>query len=130
MDNTKFEEINYAKNQAESQLDFILKLVDALRKESGVEEALNKIYEHPLCVQVRTGWHEPGKIDPVPEEYELLLCTGGPAVRIIGELTDGEPSSAEIQYQDWGTPWTRLWADSIQEQDILIFASQFTYDNE
>jgi hypothetical protein len=31
-----------------------------------------------------------------PEEFEILLCTGGPGVRLIGTLNQpGEPSSAE-----------------------------------
>ena len=72
------------------------------------DEAQQRIQEDALSVQVRTGWHtpnEPGGNDPA--EFEILLCTGGPAVRIVGDL-DGyaEPYRARIEHQDWGTPWT------------------------
>jgi hypothetical protein len=38
--------------------------------------------------------------------YELLLSTGGPAVRIVGGLADGEAASARLEVQDWFKPWT------------------------
>jgi hypothetical protein len=64
--------------------------------------------EQVLSACVRSCW------TPVSEplsagEFELLLSTGGPACRIVGDLDDhGDPSRAEIQWQDWGTPWTAL----------------------
>ena len=43
----------------------------------------------------------------IVKSYEILLCTGGPAARIVGELNeDGEPTTARLEHQDWGTPWT------------------------
>jgi hypothetical protein len=72
------------------------------------DEAQQRIHEDALSVQVRTGWHtpnEPGGNDPA--EFEILLCTGGPAVRIVGDLDQyAEPYHARIEHQDWGTPWT------------------------
>jgi len=56
---------------------------------------------------VRDGWHTPMYDDGDPVEYEILLCTGGPAVRIRGHLDQySQPSTARIEHQDWGTPWT------------------------
>lgn len=58
-----------------------------------------------LSVLVRSGWEKPGK-DLEAAEYELLLCAGGPAVRIRGDLDEHkERYSARLEIQDWGTPW-------------------------
>jgi hypothetical protein len=71
------------------------------------DEARETIQESALSIQVRSGWHNPGAHDAAePAEYEILLTTGGPALRIIGELDRGEPESANLQMQDWGIPWT------------------------
>lgn len=72
------------------------------------EDAETRIHEAPLSVEVRTGWYTlDGNSDRVPEEFVILLGTGGPATRIIGELDEHcEPSRARLQVQDWGTPWT------------------------
>lgn len=74
-----------------------------------------RIQEMPLSFQVRGGWYSPGGDKPDPEEYEILLSTGGPALRIFGEI-DGIPS---LQWQDWGTPWTD-YNDTTNEQDEAI----------
>ena len=82
------------------------------------EEAREEIEQDPLSVQVRSGWYGPGEDPGAPEEFEILLATGGPAVRIIGELDQyGQPTRARLQSQDWGTPWTDyLGAD----RDVLL----------
>ena len=82
------------------------------------DEARERIQEDPLEVQVRGDWHAPGDEDAKPEEFYVLLCTGGPAVRIRGELGYYcEPIRAWIEYQDWGTPWTQYFD---ADQDILL----------
>jgi hypothetical protein len=45
-----------------------------------------------------------------PEEFKILLSTGGPACQIVGKIDYGscEPIDIEIQYQDWFTPWEPL----------------------
>lgn len=81
------------------------------------EEAMQRIYESPLSVEFRSGWSSDPQ-DLQVEEFQILLCTGGPAVRIMGELGfDGEPARAWLEYQDWGTPWTQYFDAS---QDVLI----------
>ena len=90
------------------------------------EDADQTIHESVLSVMVRDGWRMPdGATDEGPDEYEILLSTGGPALRIYGRLSDhGEPSSAELQHQDWGTPWTRYPAP---EAILLAFAQRFYF---
>ena len=41
-----------------------------------------------------------------PTKGRVLLSWGGPACQVICDLSNGDPSDPEIQYQDWGTPWT------------------------
>lgn len=75
--------------------------------ESGCD-ALERLQENPLSIEFRSDW-ESDPADFTPSEFSILLCTGGPAVRILGELDhNGYPSRAWAEYQDWGTPWFEL----------------------
>lgn len=91
------------------------------------EEARQAINEDPLSVQVRSGWaNSPEEMEA--EEFEILLCTGGPACRIIGELDHGEPDNANLEYQDWFTPWQRYCATTTEEDEALLtYARQFYF---
>ena len=53
-----------------------------------------------------------------PTKGRGLLTTGGPACQIICNLDGSYPSDPEIQWQDWGTPWT---TPSIQRELQLDF---------
>ncbi len=79
------------------------------------EDAETRIHEDPLEIQVRGDWHSLGDDDEGPCEFYILLATGGPAVRIMGELQDGEPHRAYLQTQDWGTPWTDYYEEGAAE---------------
>lgn len=88
--------------------------------ESEAHEALSN---DPLCVDFRTGWTSYGDT-PIPEEFRILLCTGGPAVQIRGELdTEGRPYRAWLEYQDWGTPWTQYFEAS--SDTLCEYAAHF-----
>lgn len=93
------------------------------------EEARQRIHEDPLSVEVRSGWYTPGSEDNKPEEYVILLSTGGPATQIIGELDRyGQPESARIEHQDWFTPWKELRDVSEEEREaLLVYAQQFWF---
>lgn len=128
-------EQNHAKAQAFAQLESILEMVDALKlaDENGMDEerdeARTAIHEDALSVQVRSGWVDSFDENEAQaaEEFCILLCTGGPAVRLIGSLESGDPSSARLEYQDWGTPWTEL-HEALEHQDALLaYASTFYF---
>lgn len=92
------------------------------------DEARQSISEDPLSVQVRSDWHTPGK-EEAPAEYEILLCTGGPACRIVGQLGQHqEPETAVIEYQDWFTPW-ETYHNTTGDEDaaLLTYAQQFYF---
>jgi len=99
---------------------------DASGHDAWAQCLYERMQEMPLSVLMRGGWHAPGE-KPADSEYEILLCTGGPAVRITGDLCSyGEPNTATLECQDWGTPWTR--AREQDELALLDFARLFCGD--
>jgi hypothetical protein len=89
------------------------------------EDAEQRIQEDPLSIEVRSGWtllSEPLEA----EEFNILLSTGGPAVRIRGELSGNGngPSRAWLEVQDWFTPWTQYFGAS---QDVLLTYARCFY---
>lgn len=102
--------------------------MEALVEEYGEsrDEVVERIQEDPLSIRVRSCWDSPGqKMEPC--EFEILLCTGGPAVRIVGELNQwNEPSRAWLEYQDWFTPWIKYYEEGAN--DVLVeYASQLYF---
>lgn len=88
------------------------------------DDARQRISEDPLSVEVRSDWASPGE-ELTAGEFQILLCTGGPAVRIVGELDRGEPCRAWLEYQDWGTPWTQYFGAS--SDTLCQYASHFFF---
>lgn len=87
------------------------------------EDAEQRIQEDPLSLEVRSGWTVIG--EPLAaEEFNILLATGGPAVRIVGELSGDEPSRAWLEVQDWFTPWTQYFGAS---QEVLLTYARCFY---
>lgn len=90
-----------------------------------------EIQESPLSVQVRGGWYSPGDSDKggSAEQYEILLSTGGPALRIVGNLDHyGNATEARLEYQDWGTPWTYHCGYNEADRNLLMaFVGQFYF---
>lgn len=92
------------------------------------EEARQTIQEDALSVQVRGDWHTPGDEPDGAVEFEILLCTGGPAVRIVGDLDrHNQPERPRIQHQDWGTPWTEYFPTGEQREAMQTYCEQFYY---
>lgn len=91
------------------------------------DDAEQRIQEDPLSVEVRSGWTSIGETLE-PEEFNILLGTGGPAVRIMGELdANKQPRRAWIEAQDWGTAWTQYFGDAVSQDDLLTYCSQFFF---
>ncbi len=117
-----------SERQAIAQFKSIKEMVANLNTEDETEreEAEQTIHEDPLSVQVRSDWHNPGEKGEI-SEYNILLCTGGPACRIIGELENGQPTSAKIEHQDWGTPWTEYRLSAEDEAIVIQYANCFYF---
>ena len=77
------------------------------------DEIREQAQDEALSVEFRSGWSSNPE-EMKPEEFKILLSTGGPACQIVGKIDYGscEPIDIEIQYQDWGTPWEPLQLNS------------------
>jgi hypothetical protein len=92
------------------------------------EDAERMIHEDPLSVEVRSDWTTPGE-EMTAGQFQILLSTGGPATRIMGELDEhGEPYRAWLEVQDWFKPWTEYHVYGGMET-LLTYARCFTYGN-
>lgn len=136
---------NHAISNGQGWLQTITEAMEALEElESGEAESVtfdsaeyddadelrDRLQEMPLSVQVRSDWHYPSATDDSarPAQFNILLTTGGPALRIIGKLSEyGGPETVNLEWQDWGTPWTRIALSQEQEKHVLSFAGQFYY---
>lgn len=126
-------ELDTAKSQATLQLVKIIELMAELEdasktsNDAKIESAHDRILNDPLEVSVRSGWHHPGeKAEDV--EFLILLCTGGPAVRLIGELSQfNEPEAVRMEYQDWFTPWIEFPLTSEQQNKVLAYCAEFYF---
>ena len=110
------EQQDNAKKQAEAQFDSIKELLENVKNAKTDEEredAETAIHEDPLSAEVK-------------KKYEILLCWGGPACRIIGDLDEhNEPETAQLQYQDWFTTWTEYPCD---EETLLEYTRYFYFE--
>lgn len=126
------EEIGALKALAEWRTEYaeeLRELEEAANGNTNSDMALEAIQNDPLDVQVRSDWYNPHLHDgsDTPSEFSILLCTGGPAVRIRGELDEYlNPTRAWIEYQDWGTPWTQL-LNEIDQETLLTYCQQFYF---
>lgn len=138
--------VERAKLQGQAQYDSIAEMVQRLRvaEDQAVggpdetEAARRWIEEDALSVEVRSGWELPSAFRETsdkhgfptlrPAEYCVLLCTGGPACRIVGELdANCEPETARMQVQDWFQPWTDFEPKDFAEDVLLAYAGAFWY---
>ena len=119
----------------DGDLDDLSLAAKALAKENGWDltqdrdtlgdEVREYARELPLSVLVKSDWTVPGQ--PMEaSQFELLLATGGPAVRVTGELDSYlEPYRPCLQFQDWGTPWTDHPESNVDA--LYWFAGLFFY---
>jgi hypothetical protein len=135
MTTTQDNDTDNAKAQAAAQLASIVEMVGKLNREqeSGNDdayiEAQEDIQNDALSVEVRSGWTPPGDVPFRAEEFMILLCTGGPAVRIFGTLDEHmQPDRARLEYQDWFTPWAPYICPTEAESDALLtYCQQFYF---
>jgi hypothetical protein len=128
-------EQNHALEQAKAQFESIKEMVAALKHaqnsedDDAFEEAEQTIHEDPLSVEVRTDWYTLDQdSDKKPAFYRILLCWGGPACQVVGDLSEhGEPETAKIEYQDWGTRWTEYRLNKEEEEIVLTYARCFYF---
>lgn len=119
-----------AKQQAGYQFASVAEMIKNLENaqtDEEREEAEQAIFEDPLSVEMRSDWHVVGD-SAKDTEYNILLCTGGPAVRIIGDLNEyQEPETARLEYQDWFTKWEEYHLTEEETEVLLKYASMFYF---
>lgn len=126
------DDTNHAISNAKGWLAEIVTLMArfAAAEADDGDEVRREIDEGPLSIRVRDGWRAPGDDSATAEEYEILLSTGGPALRIYGALDAyHEPDEfPRLQWQDGGTPWTDH-RETTDEEDaaLLAYARCFYY---
>jgi hypothetical protein len=114
-----------AKENAAAWLASIALMISKLHDDTD-DSAREEIESSALSVLVRDGWYVPGqRPDDGPEEFEILLSTGGPGLRVYGRLDEyRQPHSPELQIQDSFLPWTPYPASQAL---LLEFAGCFYF---
>ena len=126
-----------AEQQARAHLDSIAAImaaIEAAEKSSDGEATYEgEVYDpdslramaqgFALAVSVTDSSYSPGDPDRgEPERYEILLCVGGPSVRIVGQLgPDCEPANAGIEYRRWFASWI-MYRDTTAAEDATLEA--------
>lgn len=134
---------DHAVSNAVGHWNSIKQLVSRLEDSRDADDSTIDIVEediraNALSVEFRTGWYTfEQDSDRKPSEYRILLTTGGPALQLTGSLSEyGEPETAELEHQDWGTPWTRSFPyihtkDGVEwdayQETLLAFARCFYF---
>ena len=119
-----------SREQAEAQLENIIDMMERYEKaqndgdEDAIEAIRQEVDEDPLEILTRsTEWNTLGKTksgEQKPDEFMILLCTGGPAVRIIGDLDEHQsPTNIRLEYQGWGEDWQRFYLDAKHKEIAL-----------
>ena len=127
---------NTARGQAKMQLAGVIEMVKELRAacsegdEKRIEKAEKVIEEDPVEVCVRSGWQPVGNTSsPEIDEYSILLCGGGPAVSVTGNLNaHGTPDDAKLEYRDWFERWTEYETTEEEKEYLVEYADQFYYE--
>ena len=115
-------------DQAFAQLASIKAMLKAVENATDDEReaAEQAIYDDPLEVSVRCASWSSQYDNLEPDEYRILLCTGGPAVQITGDLNEHmQPVTARLQHQDWFEPWETLSIDDQDNEALLSYAYHF-----
>src|SRR5690606_26612098 len=130
-----------AKNQAKAQVESIVELIQFLEWDWGGlaydeipencdyqsrEDVEQAIQEMPLSIEVRSGWVS-SVHDFTPNEFRIVLCTGGPHVEIRGDIgLHGEPQDVKVFYADWSERGEYDLSDEEREA-VQQFCDQFYF---
>ena len=117
-----------SREQALAQLASIKAMLEAVENAADDEReaAEQAIYDDPLAVDVRSGWVNVWAAEFEPVEYRVLLCTGGPAVQLEGELDDrNQPYNVQLQHQDWFEPWQTVPLNAEDTETLLTYVRYF-----
>lgn len=116
---TIFEEADESWEFCKKEIARQIKVLNG-KDEKKAEAMREEIQEKALEVGTKTDFDG-------SKQYMILLGTGGPAMRIYGELNEhNEPETAEYQFQNWFTPWTTA-EGSRNDENLLEYTQQFCF---
>jgi hypothetical protein len=95
-------------------------LTEAAGECESTDDAERAIDEDPLSVECRSAWQTPGE-ELTPDEYRIVLCTGGPHVELQCE-SDG--SRVRVIWRDWGTSG-EYFPDSDEREALETYCARF-----
>jgi hypothetical protein len=128
------EKEDHARENAKAHLESLMESYDPYTTEEdqgAKEEIEERLRDGVLEVCVRSGWYYPGSVKDSngnAEEFKILLTTGGPALRIVGELNEHlSPLNNRMEYQDWGTPWTEYRLTNEEQEAVDWYCSLFYF---
>jgi len=110
----------------------ILELYQEVQAEGTTDERIEEIQQQvrdwPLSVDVRsTSWVSVGA-EMEADEFQILLGTGGPAMRITGDIDEyREAGNPLMQVQDWFKPGTTCDTTDEQDEALCWFISLFYF---
>ena len=78
--------------------DELAELEEQAGKYADQDEARDAIHATPLSVEVRSGWRSVGEDAGEPEEFRIVLCTGGPHIELAGDIG----GTVRVVFRDWG----------------------------
>ena len=99
---------NHALDNCKGQLETIVELYMLRDLDDDERDIMQEAQDMALDVCWKSDdWQAVGSSEGfTPTKGRVLLTTGGPACQVICNLDGDYPSDPEIQWQDWGTPWT------------------------
>jgi len=88
------------------------------------DDAWQRIDDDPLSIEYRSGWaNDPEYFEP--EEFRIVLCTGGPHVEIQGDIgQSGGPERPRILYRDWNESGELF---DFDVDSVLAYCERFIY---
>jgi|SRR5690554_941608 len=110
----------------ESERDELIELEKRAGGYQSREDVEQAIQEKPLSIEVRSGWASSFH-DFTPNEFRIVLCTGGPHVEIRGDIgLHGEPQDVKVFYADWAEKGE--YSLSVEEREAVTeFCQQFYF---
>jgi len=99
---------NHALDNCKGQLETIVELYMLRDLDDDERDIMQEAQDMALDVCWKSDdWQAVGTEERfTPTKGRVLLSWGGPACQVICDLGDSHPLNPEIQWQDWGTPWT------------------------
>ena len=115
-----------AKQQAQAQVSRIVGMIraiecdfDRLEELADQDEARDAIHATPLSVEVRSGWRSVGEDAGEPEEFRIVLCTGGPHIELTGDIG----GTVRVVFKDWGESGEYYPPDADERAALDTFVS-------